>query len=219
MVDFDTNEAKILRRRMIETQLKARGINDRKVLNAFEQVERHRFAPFNSLEEAYADNPSSIDCKQTISQPYMVALMTQELDLKPNHQILEIGTGSGYQTAILCKICEFVCSIERHESLAEKAKATLTAHHIINFQITVGDGSQGLPDEAPFDRIIVTAAAETFPPALLAQLSSQEGVMVIPKTVVKDQQELFKVVRHSQTHYEYHRLGSVRFVPLVVDSV
>jgi protein-L-isoaspartate(D-aspartate) O-methyltransferase len=215
-MDGDTPEAQRLRRRMIHTQLMSRDINDTRTLAALERVPRHLFAPFPSLEEAYADNPHHIDCQQTISQPYMVACMTQALDIHPRHRVLEVGTGSGYQTAVLCELTPHVFSIERHPELALRAKALLNRLGY-QAQVAVRDGTNGMPKEAPFDRIIVTAAAKDIPEAMLAQLSLLSGVLLIPVGLPNDTQELFKIIRTGPDDYQKISLGEVRFVPLVTD--
>lgn len=215
--DFDSEEAAKFRSNMVDTQLKSRDITDNKVLKAMGKVPRHLFARFLTITDAYADKPFKIDQNQTISQPYMVALMSQLLQIKPEHKILEIGTGSGYQMAVLCELADNVYSIERHPELAFKTKALLTKLGYTKANIKVGDGSKGLPKFAPFDRIIVTAAAKTIPEDLLKQLSSDNGVMIIPVGNPNQKQELVKIIRHDESHYETLNLGEVRFVPLVSD--
>jgi len=169
----------IAKEEMIQRQLMPRGINDNKVIAAFRKVPRHEFIAKGSINISYADHPVSIGCNQTISQPYMVALMTQVLDLKGQERILEIGTGSGYQTAILAEICKEIYSIERFEELATKARETLDKLGYNNIEIKIGDGTQGWRESSPFDRIIVTAAAPDIPKNLIDQLENN-GKMVIP---------------------------------------
>lgn len=168
-----------LRKKMVEEQIIARGIKDKRVIKAFYKVERHLFVPPHIRESSYGDFPLPIGEGQTISQPYMVALMTECLRLKGDEKVLEIGTGSGYQTAILAELSKEVYSIERIESLANRAKQILEELGYKNINIYVGDGTLGLPEKAPYDRIIVTAAGSSVPPPLVEQLK-EEGIMVIP---------------------------------------
>lgn len=215
----DSPKAQQLRRKMIERQLKGRGIQNPAVIQAMEKVPRHLFCDFPALADAYADNPFPIECEQTISQPYMVALMTQTLAIHPDSRILEIGTGSGYQTAILCELSrQPIYSIERHPELAEKAKTLLTRLGYTQAFVSVGDGAKGLPGQAPFDRILSAAAATQCPQAMLEQLSPKGGILVIPIGAPHGRQELFKIIRRSLTDYETLNLGEVRFVPLITDS-
>lgn len=167
------------RRRMMEWDLKGRDINDPAVLRVMEQIPRENFVPESERYRAYSDNPLSIGLGQTISQPYIVALMTQELRVNKDSEVLEIGTGSGYQAAILCKLARKVYSVERHGELAEKAKRTLQDLGINNIEFAVGDGSCGWPEEKQFDRILVTAALPDLPEPLVSQLA-EGGVMVAP---------------------------------------
>jgi protein-L-isoaspartate(D-aspartate) O-methyltransferase len=155
-------------------------------------------------------------CEQTISQPYVVGWMSQELDVKPHHRVLEVGTGSGYQTAILCELCPHVWSIERHPLLAEQARSRL-AERGYHPHLMCGDGSLGWPEEAPFDRILVTAAAPQLPHNLLNQLSVHGGILVTPVGVSGGTQTLTKVIRTAEHTFETFDLGGVRFVPLVSD--
>jgi protein-L-isoaspartate(D-aspartate) O-methyltransferase len=214
----DSDEAVQLRQLMVETQLKTRDIHDPKVLKVMGKVPRHLFGIFESLEEAYSDSAYGIACQQTISQPYIVASMTQELEIRPEHKILEVGTGSGYQTAVLAELCPNIYSIERHQDLSEKASTLLTQLGYTTIRFYVGDGAKGLPEEAPFDRILVAAAASAQPITLLQQLSPRQGIMVFPMETGEGQQELLKIIRHSESHYETKRMGGVRFVPLVTDG-
>jgi protein-L-isoaspartate(D-aspartate) O-methyltransferase len=155
---------------MVARQLEARGIRDRRVLDAMRQIERHRFVPERLQDSAYDDGPQPIGEGQTISQPYMVASMSEELGLVGSETVLEVGTGSGYQTAILAKLAARVISIERHDSLAIQARALLADMGLTNVQIEVGDGSLGWPEQAGFGAILVTAGAPEAPRALLEQL-------------------------------------------------
>jgi len=159
--------------------LRKRGITDERVLAAMGEVPRERFVPAEHLGAAFDDNALPIGCGQTISQPFMVALMTQELELAGTEKVLEIGTGSGYQTAILARLCGRVVTVERIAELAESARQVLESLSITNVEYYVSDGSLGCPEQAPFDRIIVTAAAPEIPKALYSQLVGR-GRMVIP---------------------------------------
>src|SRR5947209_732350 len=169
----------VLRRRMVEEQLGARGIKDRRVLEAFLRVPRHLFVPEDLRPQAYEDHPLDIGAGQTISQPYMVATMSEALALKGGEKVLEVGTGSGYQTAILLAMGADVQTIERVPELSERARKTLEQAGFPDAHFNVGDGSLGLPGEAPFDRVIVTAAAPTMPVSLVQQLR-EGGSMAIP---------------------------------------
>ena len=198
---------------MVQTQLAARGISDPRVLEAMRRVPRHRFVPETVRHEAYEDHPLPILENQTISQPYMVAVMSQILRLRGDERVLEIGTGSGYQTAVLCELAAQVYSIEYYQRLADGAAAVLDELGYDNVEIHVGDGSQGLPDLAPFDAIIVTAAAPSLPGPLRTQLSPDGGRMAVP-VGVGDDQFLERVTRYG-ARYEIERIAAVRFVPLL----
>jgi len=173
-MDYET-----LRKRLVEEQLVSRGIKDAKVLNAFLKVERHRFIPQDSRNSAYADFPVPIGKSQTISQPYIVALMTESLVLSGKEKVLEIGTGSGYQTAILAELVKEIYSIERFEELAIKAQDILKELGYENIRIKAGDGTLGWPEAAPFDRIIVTASAPKIPFTFIEQLADN-GKLILP---------------------------------------
>jgi protein-L-isoaspartate(D-aspartate) O-methyltransferase len=160
-------------------RLEAQGITDKRVLEVMRRIPRHLFIANSLWDHAYADRPVPIDRGQTISQPYIVALMTQALQLEKSDRVLEIGTGSGYQTAILAELAEHVYTIERFPELAEKAKKLLTDAGYTNISFRVGDGTLGWPEEAPFEKIIVTAAAPEVPAALVEQLA-ERGRLVIP---------------------------------------
>lgn len=214
---IDPPEAIHYRTLMVENQLKGRDIRDPAVLSAMGDVPRHLFATFPSFQEAYADSAFSIPCHQTISQPYMVAFMTQELAIQRDHKILEVGTGSGYQTAVLCELSDNVYSVERLPQLAEETAGLLKRLGYRPRKLVVGDGSQGLADEAPFDRILVTAAAPSQPETLFKQLRPDGGVILFPVDIQAPYQELRKVIRTGENHFETFSLGEVRFVPLVVD--
>lgn len=206
-LDFDR-----ARRKMVEKQLRARGIKDERVLAAMGTVPRHEFVPERLRGRAYRDNPLSIGEEQTISQPYMVALMTQELNAKPTDVVLEIGTGSGYQAAILSRLVSKVYSIERHQRLACLAYATLRKVGYHNVTVISGDGSRGLPDEAPFDGIIVTAAAPEVPQILLDQLA-EGGRLVIP--VGDKKLQVCKLITKRDGRFETQNVTGCVFVPLV----
>lgn len=173
-LDFD-----LIRKRMVDEQLIGRGISDKFVLDAFRKVPRHRFIDNEYLESAYGDFPLPIGNSQTISQPYMVALMTECLALKGNEKVLEIGTGSGYQMAILAEIAREVYSVERIGELADNAKKILDRLGYVNYKISVGDGTLGWEEYAPYDGIIVTAGAPGIPESLVRQLK-EGGRLVIP---------------------------------------
>ncbi|MFH1269675.1 MAG: protein-L-isoaspartate(D-aspartate) O-methyltransferase [Candidatus Omnitrophota bacterium] len=168
-----------LRKRMVEEQLMPRGIKDERVLSAFYKIERHKFIPEDARTSAYADFPVSIGEGQTISQPYIVALMTECLALTGKERVLEIGTGSGYQTAILAELAAEVYSIERFEVLASKAQAIIDELGYKNIKIKSGDGTLGWKEESPFDRIIITAASPKIPMPLLEQLNDN-GKLILP---------------------------------------
>ncbi|MGB8960071.1 MAG: protein-L-isoaspartate(D-aspartate) O-methyltransferase [Candidatus Aminicenantales bacterium] len=202
------------RRLMTETQIRARGVHDPLVLAAMARIPRHLFVPEGFRVHAYADEPLPIGDGQTISQPYIVAYMTETLGLKGGEKVLEIGTGSGYQSAVLAEIAGEVWTVEIVETLALRARAVLDGLGYANIHYRVGDGSKGWPEEAPFDGIIVTAAAPRMPAALESQLA-EGGRMIVP--VGTDLQELF-FVRRGQKGLERERLLGVRFVPLVKAS-
>lgn len=176
---MDEGEFDRKRLEMVEYQLKARGIRDRRVLDAMSRVPRHVFVPDKLRNRVYCDTPLHIGEGQTISQPYMVALMTEILELTGSEKVLEVGTGSGYQAAILAELADFVYSIERIASLAEKARQRLEVLGYTNVEVRVGDGSIGLQSEAPFDAIIVTAGAPEVPGSLCSQLA-EGGRLVVP---------------------------------------
>ncbi|HML21295.1 MAG TPA: protein-L-isoaspartate(D-aspartate) O-methyltransferase [Aggregatilinea sp.] len=200
-----------LRERMVRDQLAARDITDPRVLEAMRRVPRHRFVPPHLRAHAYEDNPLPIGCNQTISQPYVVALMTQLLDVRSHETILEIGTGSGYQTAVLCELAQMVYSLERHQSLADEARRRLSDLGYYNVEVFVGDGSQGFPDMAPFNGILAAAAAPAIPGPLQTQLADG-GRLVIPIGDAK-QQTLQRVRRTGDT-WQIEQSIPVMFVPL-----
>jgi protein-L-isoaspartate(D-aspartate) O-methyltransferase len=203
------------RQHMIDSQIRARGISDPRILDAMLRVPREPFVPESFRPQAYEDHPLPIGNDQTISQPYVVALMIEMLQVKPTDTVLEIGTGSGYLTALLAELAAQVDSIERHPALAVNARATLAALGYSNAQIYTGDGTSGLPSHAPFDAIIVSAAALSVPPALLPQLR-EGGRMIIP-VGLPDAQEL-QFIRKLNGQPVISQHGPVRFVPLVSDQ-
>ncbi len=197
---------------MVNTQLIPRGIRDPRVLAAFRKVPRHRFVPSHLWNEAYGDYPLPIGEDQTISQPYIVALMTEIMEPREGDRVLEIGLGSGYQAAILAELVALVFSIDRVGLLADKAREALEAMGYKNIKTRVGDGTQGWPEEAPFEGIIVTAAAPQVPRPLTEQLALG-GRLVIP--VGDRYSQTLTLVRKTRDglKYEYH--GGCRFVPLI----
>ncbi|WP_281954208.1 protein-L-isoaspartate(D-aspartate) O-methyltransferase [Pseudophaeobacter arcticus] len=193
--------------------LRSRGVTDSRVLEAMEQIDRGPFVRGIFSERAYEDTPLPIACGQTISQPSVVGLMTQALQVSPRDTVLEVGTGSGYQAAILAKLARRVYTIDRHARLVREARMIFDALQLPNVTSLVGDGSFGLPDQAPFDRIIVTAAAEDPPGPLLAQLKPG-GIMVVPVGQSDTVQTLIRV-RKTEDGLDYDELRPVRFVPLL----
>ena len=193
--------------------LRRHGIMDAAVLRAMEEVPREKFVMADHVRSAYADQALPILCGQTISQPYVVAYMTEQLALSPDHHVLEIGTGSGYQAAILSRLAAKVTSIERYRTLAESARARLAGLGYDNVEVIAGDGMAGAPDRAPFDRIIVTAAADEIPSALVDQLVVG-GIMILPLGPRRGDQVLVRLTR-TETGVERDELIGVRFVPLV----
>jgi protein-L-isoaspartate(D-aspartate) O-methyltransferase len=202
-----------LRQRMVETQLLKRGINDRAVLCAFRRVPRHKFVPRRYINESYADYPLSIGSGQTISQPYIVALMTQCLQLKPTDRVLEVGLGSGYQAAILAEIVLGVYTLERITVLAQGAQKRLEDLGYHNIEVKIGNGVLGWPQNAPFDAIIVTAATAQVPAALLGQLRAG-GRMAIPLGG-RFSQVLTVLEKQAQGRYKRQEICGCVFVPLV----
>lgn len=205
---------KQLRQQMIDDQLVARGLHDQTVLEALNTVPREAFTPPDLIESAYRDSPLPIEENQTISQPYIVALMTAALELKPDDRVLEVGTGSGYAAAVLGEICEHVYTIERYKTLADTAQARLNETGYTNVQVKHGDGTLGWVDQAPFDAIIVAAGGPEVPQTLKEQLAIG-GRLVIPVGSSLSLQKLLRVRRLSENEYKTEDLGSVRFVPLV----
>ena len=193
--------------------LRRRGIADQAVLRAMDEVPRERFVEPTFADSAYADQALPIACGQTISQPYVVAYMTEQLKMESQHRVLEVGTGSGYQAAVLSHLAREVVSVERYRTLAEEARARLKALGYENVDIVVGDGFAGVPDRAPYDRIIVTAAAETIPEALLDQLADG-GIMILPLGSHDGSQHIIKLTK-SVTGIRRENLIPVRFVPML----
>jgi protein-L-isoaspartate(D-aspartate) O-methyltransferase len=200
------------RQLMIERQLKARGIFDERVLAAFCRVPREDFVAFELREHAYEDRPLTIGCSQTISQPYIVASMLQATELRPADRVLEIGTGSGYQTALLAEIVSSVVSIERHADLAQVARERLSSLGYTNVEIVIADGTLGYAPKAPYDAILVSAAAPQIP-QMLAQHLAIGGRMVLP-VGHRNLQELI-LVRKDEEGLRHVRLDGCAFVPLI----
>lgn len=193
--------------------LRRRGISDQAVLRALDEVPREHFVERGYFATAYADQALPIACGQTISQPYVVAYMTEQLDVLPHHRVLEVGTGSGYQAAVLSRLAREVVTVERYRTLAEAARTRLAALGFANVEIVVGDGFAGVPRRAPFDRIMVTAAAEHIPDALIDQLA-EGGVMVLPLGPHAGPQFIIKLTK-SKEGLAREQLIGVRFVPLL----
>ena len=193
--------------------LRQKGVRDKRVLEAMEAVDRGDFLTGIFAGRAYEDMPLPIACGQTISQPSVVAMMTHALDVQPRDKVLEVGTGSGYQAAILSHLARRVYTVERHKRLVIEARAIFDKLGLVNVTAFTADGSHGLPDQAPFDRIIVTAAAEDAPGPLLAQLRVG-GIMVVPVGQSDAVQSLIKVTR-LEHGFDYEELLPVRFVPLL----
>lgn len=202
------------RQRMVREQIEARGVRNSRVLAAMRKVERHRFVPEALQRMAYSDQPLPIGHGQTISQPYIVAYMTEALELRPSDRVLEIGTGSGYQAAVLAELVKKVYSIEIVEALAKESAERLKNLGYADIQLRTGNGYRGWPEEAPFDAIIVTAAPERIPSALLDQLA-QGGRLVVPVGTMF--QELVRV-RRTPDGFKEERLLPVRFVPMVGEA-
>jgi protein-L-isoaspartate(D-aspartate) O-methyltransferase len=199
--------------RMVRLQIEARQVRDHRVMDAMRRIPRHLFVPSGGRASAYEDRPVAIGHGQTISQPYIVAFMSELLELRGGERVLEIGTGSGYQTAVLCELCAEVYSVERIPQLAERARETLEDLGWSNMQIRLGDGSEGWPEQAPFDRILVTAAAPALPPALRDQLADN-GLLVLPVGDLRGTQELVVARKVGSTVTVRESIGC-RFVPLL----
>ncbi|MBN2173553.1 MAG: protein-L-isoaspartate(D-aspartate) O-methyltransferase [Bacteroidales bacterium] len=206
------NDFQKRRENMVFTQIKARGVHDKKVLDAMLKVERHRFVPEEYIEEAYEDHPLPVGEGQTISQPYIVAYMTEVLDLDKASRVLEVGTGSGYQAAVLAEICDSVYSIEIFSSLADKAKKTLESLNYTNVFIKTGDGYKGWKEHSPFDAIIVTCAPSHIPDPLQEQLA-EGGRMIIPVGEHYSQELVLLEKVNGKLKQKY--VLPVRFVPMI----
>ncbi|MDT8855469.1 protein-L-isoaspartate(D-aspartate) O-methyltransferase [Paracoccaceae bacterium Fryx2] len=193
--------------------LRSRGVTDGRVLTAMERIDRGRFVRGLFADRAYEDMPLPIACGQTISQPSVVGLMTQALEVSPRDKVLEVGTGSGYQAAILSQLARRIYTVDRHRRLVREAQEVFRDLALTNITAFAADGSFGLPEQAPFDRILVTAAAEDPPGPLLAQLRIG-GIMVLPVGQSDTVQRLIKVTRN-EGGFDYEELRPVRFVPLV----
>jgi len=198
---------------MVTQQIAARGVKDPRVLAAMRRVPRHEFVPDAVRDLAYQDRPLPIAADQTISQPYVVAAMTELASIGPTSVVLEVGTGSGYQAAVLAALARRVYTVDRHRRLVAEAQAAFDALGLTNITAMAADGTRGLPEQAPFDRILVTAAAEDPPGPLLAELKTG-GIMVLPVGQSDTVQMLIRVTR-TETGYDYNELRPVRFVPLV----
>jgi protein-L-isoaspartate(D-aspartate) O-methyltransferase len=199
---------------MVERQIAGRGVLDRRVLSAMREIPRERFVGGDLVRRAYEDSPLSIGSGQTISQPYIVALMAEALGLVGSERVLEVGTGSGYGAAVLGRLAREVYTIERHASLAELAAERLAREGFVNVHVVVGDGTLGLREAGPFEAIVVTAAGPRVPQPLLEQLTVG-GRLVIPVGEQTDHQRLLRIDRHSEVQYRATDLGGVAFVPLV----
>jgi protein-L-isoaspartate(D-aspartate) O-methyltransferase len=204
------------RNRMVREQLAGRGIRDVRVLAAMRDVPRHEFVPSELRSEAYEDHPLPIGAGQTISQPYIVALMLEHLALQASDRALDIGSGSGYVGALLSRLCDEVYAVERQPELANAAAATLQRLGCLNVKTMVGDGTRGWPDHAPFDAIVVSAATVEVPPALIVQLA-QGGRMIVPVGSSASQElQLFRIIGE---RFEVRSLEGCRFVPLIEGAI
>ena len=201
-----------IRRRMVEAQLRDRGIRDQRVLDAMSRIPRHEFVAEEYKSQAYEDHPIPIGESQTISQPFIVAVSLQALRLQGTESVLEVGTGSGYQTALLAALARKVYSIERHAALAESAKLALNQLNVTNAKIILGDGSRGVPEHSPYEAILVSAAAPTIPEALFNQLA-ESGGMVIP--VGPKHSQKLQLIRKVAGQAVVEVIEGCRFVPLI----
>jgi protein-L-isoaspartate(D-aspartate) O-methyltransferase len=208
MADFAT-----LRTRMVERQLRRRGIEDERVLAAMGAVPREAFVPPRLAGRAYVDSALPIAARQTISQPWIVAAICQALALRGDERVLEVGTGSGYSAAVLSLLAAEVISVERHEELSQHAATSLASLDVANVELVVGDGSRGVPERAPFNAIAVHAAAPAAPPALLGQLADG-GRLVVP-IVDREEAEMLTLLRRAGDRFETEAIAPCRFVPLV----
>jgi len=210
----NTDSYEIKRKFMVEDQIKRRGVKDEGVLMAVRKVKREKFVPKKYLELAYSDGPLPIGHKQTISQPYIVAYMTEHLQVSKSHNVLEIGTGSGYQAAILAELVDHVFTIEIIPELAENAEKVLMELEYENITVRTGDGYKGWPEEAPFDRIMVTAAPNEIPEKLVEQLAPN-GRMILPVGGSIFAQYLWLVQKDNEGIVTKEKILAVRFVPMV----
>jgi protein-L-isoaspartate(D-aspartate) O-methyltransferase len=211
MTDFAS-----LRARMVERQLRRRGITDERVLAAMGEVPREAFVPARQRHRAYADSALPIDDGQTISQPWIVAAICQALELNGSERVLEVGTGSGYSACVLSLLAAEVISVERHEALALSAREALSSLAVTNVELTIGDGSRGLPGRAPFEAIAVHATAPAPPPPLISQLTAG-GRMVIP-IAAGEETDLLTLLRRHGDEVEAQTISPARFVPLIGDE-
>jgi protein-L-isoaspartate(D-aspartate) O-methyltransferase len=200
------------RRRMVERQLRARGIEDERVLAAMAEVPREEFVPENLRDRAYADSALPIAEEQTISQPWIVAAICQALELTGSELVLEVGTGSGYSAAVLSHLVDHVVSVERHEMLSRQAGDVLRSLGMDNVELAVGDGSLGVPERAPYDAIACHATAPAPPPALLGQLA-EGGRLVLP--IAAEKADMLTLLRRSGDRFERREIAPCRFVPLI----
>jgi protein-L-isoaspartate(D-aspartate) O-methyltransferase len=212
LFDFPSEQTLVQRQKMVDLQLRARGLADERVLQAMARVPRHEFVASRYRDQAYEDHPIPIGENQTVSQPYIVGLTLEALSLQPSHRVLEIGTGTGYQTALLAELVQHVYSMERHPALARQAEATLARLGYTNTTVMAADGSVGLPALAPFDAIAVSAAAPRIPQALFDQLS-EGGQMVLPVGPAQGQE--LQLVLKEGGHPIIRDLGACSFVPLI----
>ncbi|MFW5972284.1 MAG: protein-L-isoaspartate(D-aspartate) O-methyltransferase [Bacillota bacterium] len=203
-----------IRKIMVEEQIEKRGLKNEKVLSAMMKVPRHKFVPYRYQVQAYQDSAIPIDENQTISQPYIVAKMIENLEPENNHKVLEIGTGSGYAAAVLSEICSEVYTIERHQLLAKQAQLRFESLNYDNIEIKIDDGTKGWEEKAPFDRILVSAGAPSVPKKLTDQLEIG-GIMVIPVGESKRLQKLIKLTKYDENDLKIEELEHVRFVPLI----
>ena len=203
-----------LREEMVDRQIAGRGVRDRRVLGVLRELPREQFIEPALARQAYEDGPLSIGSGQTISQPFIVALMAEALGLVGSERVLEIGTGSGYGAAVLARLAREVYTVERHSELADAAAARLAAMGFVNIHVITGDGTLGLPESAPFEAIAVTAAGPRVPPGLLAQLSLG-GRLIMPVGEDPENQRLVRVDRRGEQEFRSADLGGVAFVPLV----
>ena len=203
----------LVREQMVRRQIAGRGISDPRVLKAMREIKRHEFVAIEQTSFAYDDGPMSIGHGQTISQPYIVAWMTELLEVESDMKVLEVGTGCGYQTAVLARLARYVFSIERIEALARQAQINLRRADVNNVSLKVGDGAEGWPECAPFPRILVAAAPSEIPPALLSQLAPG-GVLVSP-VGPRSMQEMIRIRKREDGELARENLGAVSFVPLL----